>query len=174
MSGALELHHKPRGATSFSLVTARKATLSAQGLAWPVVHGGALDPFAEGLLPLLLGPATRVFDLLHALPKSYVATLAWGIETNTGDLLGEPVAGAPTGGLTEERIAAALATFLGWSEQVPPAFSNKRTGGERAHVKARRGEAVVLPPSRVFLFSATVVAHDLPRSTTLALTCRGG
>jgi tRNA pseudouridine55 synthase len=174
MTSALELHHKPRGATSFSLVAARKAALASEGLSPAIVHGGALDPFAEGLLPLLFGPATRAFDLLHALPKSYVATIAWGFETDTGDLHGESVEVAPASALTEERINAALAGFLGWTDQVPPAFSNKRTGGERAHVKARRGEVVVLPPSRVFLFSASVLAHDLPHSTTLGLTCRGG
>lgn len=173
----IHLAHKARGATSFSLVTGFKQALAAAGedpKALPVVHGGALDPFAEGLLPLLCGPATRLFDLLHALPKGYTAEIRWGTETDTGDLLGDPVAGGDVSGLTAAALDAALARELGWREQLPPAYSNKRVDGERAHVRARRGEVVELEPAPVYLHEARFLAHDLPRWSRVQLVCRGG
>src|SRR5207237_7089908 len=77
-------------------------------------------------------------------------------------------------GLTPQQLDDALATFTGWHEQVPPATSNKRIGGERAYVKAHRGETVDLPPSRVYLHEARWLSHDLPRQSELQITVRGG
>jgi tRNA pseudouridine55 synthase len=71
-------------------------------------------------------------------------------------------------------LDAALVGFRGWHDQVPPATSAKKVGGEPAYRKAHRGEEVVLPPSRVYLHEARWLAHDLPRSSRLELTCRGG
>src|SRR5260221_4408938 len=76
--------------------------------------------------------------------------------------------------VTEAQLEETLPRFLGWSDQVPPATSNKRIGGERAYKKAHRGETVVLPPSRVYLHAARWVAHDLPRASTVELVARGG
>src|SRR4051794_29435898 len=82
------LVHKPVGVTSFSCVRSFQEEM---GDAMRSCHGGTLDPFAEGLLLLLAGPATRLMDLLHAVPKTYVTEIAWGLETHSGDLLGTPV-----------------------------------------------------------------------------------
>src|SRR5205085_314882 len=71
-------------------------------------------------------------------------------------------------------LDAALAGFLGWRDQVPPATSAKKIGGEPAYKKAHRGEEVVLPPSRVYLHEARWLSHDLPGKSRLLLTCRGG
>src|SRR5688500_19101835 len=83
MSPGVHLVHKPVGATSFSLVRAAIDSVEAArpGRRARVCHGGALDPFAEGLMILLVGPATRLFDHLHAVPKTYEATVRWGVET---------------------------------------------------------------------------------------------
>ena len=140
----------------------------------PVCHGGALDPFAEGLVLLLAGPATRLMEQLHPVPKGYLAQVEWGTETDNGDLLGRAIAKGDCSALTPALLDAALAPMLGWTEQVPPAFSNKRIDGERAYLKAHRGEAVVLPPSRVYLHQARFVAHELPQRSSLLLSCRGG
>lgn len=149
--------------------------LTAQGgTRWPVCHGGALDPFAEGLMLVLVGPATKLFPSLHAAPKTYVATVKWGLETDNGDLLGAEVARGETSMLTPERLDAALKPMLGWTEQVPPMHSNKRVDGERAWAKAHRGEKFELPPSRVYLHSARWVSHALPDTSVLELVCRGG
>ena len=140
----------------------------------PVCHGGALDPFAEGLLLLLEGPATRLMELLHAVPKEYEVEIAWGAETDNGDPLGRVMATGDASALTPARLDASLGPFLGWTEQVPPATSNKRIGGERAYVRAHRGEVVVLPPSRVYLHEARWLLHELPARSRLWLSSRGG
>lgn len=170
MKAGIHLFHKPVGVTSFSIV--RDAQSAADGLS--LCHGGTLDPFAEGLLLLLAGEATRLMDLLHELPKTYVATVAWGRETDTGDAGGVTTLSGDAGGLTESQLWAALKPFIGWTEQVPPATSAKKIDGEPAYKKAHRGEEVVLPPSRVYLHGAHFTKHDLPRSSTLTIVCRGG
>jgi tRNA pseudouridine55 synthase len=165
----IHLLHKKAGETSFSLV---RAFAESTGLR--SCHGGALDPFAEGLLLILAGPATRLFELLHPIPKTYQAEIAWGAETDNGDPLGAVVARGDASSLDPSKLDSALISHLGWREQVPPATSNKRVDGERAYVRAHRGEQVVLPPSRVYLHEARFLAHDLPRSSTLRLVTRGG
>jgi tRNA pseudouridine55 synthase len=151
---------------------------AAFGGPWPlkVSHGGVLDPFAEGLLVLLVGAANRLFERLHEVPKRYVARVAWGRETTTGDALGETqwVGDAPTAALTQARLDEALARFVGWASQVPPATSNKRVEGERAYVRAHRGETVRLPPQQVYCHAARWVSHALPSHSTLELEVRGG
>jgi tRNA pseudouridine55 synthase len=176
LAPGIHLVHKPLGETSFTSVRAAMAELEAArpGKRVPVCHGGTLDPFAEGLLLLLVGPATRLMDLLHAVPKRYVAEVVWGAETDNGDLLGRVVHQGDTSALTPGALEAALAGFQGWQEQVPPATSAKKVGGEPAYRKAHRGEEVVLPPSRVYLHTARWLSHALPRSSRLELVCRGG
>ena len=169
MRPGIHLVHKKPGETSFSLV---RAFTGSTGLR--ACHGGVLDPFAEGLLLILAGPATRLFELLHPIPKTYEAEIAWGVETDNGDPLGTPVAQGDASSLEPAQLDSALIGHLGWREQVPPATSNKRVEGERAYVRAHRGEEVVLPPSRVYLHEARFLAHDLPRSSRLRLVVRGG
>jgi tRNA pseudouridine55 synthase len=170
---ALWLVHKPVGVTSFALVDEFRAKAQA-ATRFKVMHGGVLDPFADGLVVLLVGAATRLFERLHEVPKTYVATVAWGAETDTLDGGGAVVARGDAAGLTPERLDAALANFLGWRDQVPPATSNKRVDGERAYVRAHRGEDVVVPSSRVYLHAARWRSHALPGSSVLELTCGGG
>jgi len=176
MSPGIHLVHKPVGATSFSLVqSAIESTRAARPQRRPrVCHGGTLDPFAHGLLLLLVGPATRLFDHLHDVPKVYEATVRWGVETDNGDPLGRPTFSGDAAALSPHQLEDALASFLGWHDQVPPATSAKRIDGERAYAKAHRGETVVLPPSRVYLHEATWLGHVLPRESRLRLVVRGG
>ncbi len=179
MDGTLEpgilLAHKPVGGTSFQVVRQRVAAFREAGHKKPAVgHGGTLDPFAHGLLLVLQGQATRLMELMHPLPKTYEATVAWGRETDTCDLQGQGISEGDAQALTPDALEAALAGLLGWRDQVPPATSAKRIDGERAYAKAHRGEEVVLPPSRVYLHAARWLSHDLPRSSRLRITCRGG
>lgn len=171
----LWLLHKPVGAGSGALVRAFGEE-RARALPRPpkLVHGGALDPFAEGLLPVLEGPSTRLMEALHPIPKRYVAQLQFGAETDTGDGGGVIGARGDPAGLRPEAIEAALAGFLGWHAQVPPATSNKRIDGERAWVRAHRGEEVVLPPSRVYLHTCTLDALEPSGLARLTLVVRGG
>jgi tRNA pseudouridine55 synthase len=180
LSPGIHLVHKPVGRTSFSLV--KEALLAAGNsprLPLPrrreaICHGGALDPFASGLVLLLVEPATKLFDHLHAIPKSYEATVRWGIETDNGDPLGRVVSTGDASALAPRLLDDALAGFVGWKDQVPPATSNKRIAGERAYVKAHRGETFELPPSRVYLHEARWLGHDLPRESRLRIVSRGG
>ncbi len=174
VSPGIHLIHKEPGATSFSEVQRLREEIARSGQKLRVCHGGALDPFAEGLLLLLVGPATKLMDYLHRAPKTYEATIEWGSETDNGDPTGHVVAEGDASSLAPTRIEQALASFIGWHEQVPPATSNKRIGGERAYRKAHRGEAVTLPPTRVFLHSIAVIEHGLPARSRLRLITGGG
>lgn len=174
MSPGIYLLHKPVGPSSFSLVRESMATVAAEGRRLKVCHGGTLDPFAHGLLLMLVGPATRLFEHLHGVPKVYEGTVRWGVETDNGDPGGRVTSEGDTSGLTPERLDEALATFVGWQEQVPPATSAKRVDGERAYLKAHRGEAVVMPPARVYLHEASWLGHELPRESRLRIVVRGG
>lgn len=177
MQAGIHLVHKPEGPSSSSLVEAFREEMRAAGLRpgkLPVCHGGALDPFAQGLVLLLAGPATRLMELLHPIPKVYEAEIAWGAETETGDPLGRVVRAGDASALTSALLDEALGEHLGWRDQVPPAHSNKRVRGERAYERAWRGEVVALPASRVYLHEARFLEHELPRRSRLLLACRGG
>ncbi|HYZ87808.1 MAG TPA: tRNA pseudouridine(55) synthase TruB [Myxococcales bacterium] len=169
----IHLLHKPRGATSFSLVQPFLSEARGRNRL-PVCHGGALDPFAHGLMLLLAGRATRLFETLHEIAKEYEAEVAWGAETDNGDPLGRVIARGDATVVDPHKLDEVLPSFLGWREQVPPATSNKRIDGERAYARAQRGEAVQLPPARVYLHEARWIAHDLPRASRLRLVVRGG
>lgn len=165
--------HKPPGVSSASLVDDFRRTHGGN-FTLKVSHGGVLDPFAEGLVLLLVGAANRLFEALHEVPKTYVAQVHWGLETDTGDAGGREVRRGDASALTADQLDAALLRFRGWSAQTPPATSNKRIDGERAYVKAHRGEEVVLPPQQVYLHSARWLSHQLPSSSTLEVVVRGG
>lgn len=177
MSPGIHLFHKPVGPTSFSIVRRciAEAEAAAPGRTRPALcHGGTLDPFASGLLLILVEPATRLFDHLHNIPKTYHAVVRWGIETDNGDPGGKVLREADPVSLDPRRLDETLRTFLGWHDQIPHPTSARRIDGQRAYVRAQRGEDVVMPPSRVYLHEARWVSHDLPRFSHLRLTARGG
>jgi tRNA pseudouridine55 synthase len=176
MTPGIYLVHKPVGPTSFSVVQTFIQSARADRTRKPpaVCHGGTLDPFASGLLLILVEPATRLFDYLHDIPKIYEATVRWGTETDNGDPHGRITSTADTSSLSPQQLDDALQTFVGWHEQIPHATSSKRIEGERAYLKAHRGETVVMPPTRVYLHEARWLSHDLPQQSRLQVTVRGG
>jgi tRNA pseudouridine55 synthase len=121
-----------------------------------VGHAGTLDPFATGLLLVLVGRLTRAQRFLMALPKSYRAVARLGWSSDTGDREGHLVR---TG-----RVPDRLELPLGEIEQAPPAFSAVRVGGERAYVRARRGEAVEPAPRPVTVHRAELLWHEGERA----------
>jgi tRNA pseudouridine55 synthase len=159
------LVNKTVGPTSFETLDALRPKFAQL----KACHGGALDPFASGLLVVLAGNAVHAFHLLHELPKTYVATIAWGTETDNGDLHGKVIAEGDASAVTQAKLDEALKTQLGWQMQVPPKFSNKRVGKERAWRRAQAGEEFELPAEREYLHEATWLS-----TTELRLTCRGG
>ena len=175
MEAGVYLVHKEAGGTSFDVVRAFTREAREAGLKkYPLGHGGTLDPFARGLLLILAGQATRLMELMHPIPKTYVADIAWGRETDTCDHLGQVITEGDASPLSPALLDTALAIFLGWQDQVPPTTSAKKIGGEAAYRKAHRGEEVILSPSRVYLHEAKWLDHDLPKQSRLELTCRGG
>lgn len=163
----LLLVDKPAGVTSHDVVLAARRAFGESRIG----HAGTLDPFATGLLVLLLGRATRLLPYLDGVPKEYEATIALGRETETDDLEGATVREAAPP--TDEAIAEAVAQLTGELEQIPPAYSAKRVAGRRAYDAARAGQSLELAPAHVRVFGW----HGLAREgTTLRATiaCGGG
>jgi tRNA pseudouridine55 synthase len=136
----LLLIDKPAGVTSHDVVNAARRALGEKRIG----HAGTLDPFATGLLVLLVGQATRLLPYVSGDPKVYAATVRFGAETDTEDLLGAVVREAAPPG--EPSVRAALPSLTGTIEQLPPAYSAKRVAGRRAYELARAGETVALAP----------------------------
>src|SRR5438094_3181804 len=153
---------KPRGPTSHDMVSRVRKALNVKR----VGHAGTLDPLASGLLVMAVGPATRLLRYVQDLPKTYDVTGVLGVETSTLDADGEVTSRADVN-VTPDEIRAAAAAFVGDIEQVPPAVSAIKVGGERAYKLARRGEDVELAPRRVKVFS-----FDVLRTSTDAFEAR--
>jgi tRNA pseudouridine55 synthase len=160
--------NKSAGMTSHDVV-ARVRRLTAQKR---VGHAGTLDPAATGVLPTLLGQATRVAEYLSERGKAYRATIRFGVETETYDAEGKVVNEAPVA-LTREEIAAVLPEFLGEQAQVPPIYSAIKRGGTPLYALARAGKAVELEPRRVVIESLVIVAWETP-DLTLDVECGKG
>jgi len=137
-------------------------------------HTGTLDPFATGLLVVLLGRATRLARFVETQFKTYLATARLGIRTDTDDLTGRVMETSDAvGQLSEEQVAASLAGFLGTQPQRPPQYSAKHVGGERSYAKARRGELVELPEAAVTVRRIEVVEFKAPLVTFRAEVSAG-
>jgi tRNA pseudouridine55 synthase len=124
-----------------------------------VGHSGTLDPFATGLLIVLVGGATRLARFMAGLDKTYLATARLGVTTETDDLLGAVVAQAARP-VTDAEVTDAVAGFLGPQQQRPPAYSARHVDGERSYRLARRGVAVELPESAVVVHAIELVGRD--------------
>jgi tRNA pseudouridine55 synthase len=122
-------------------------------------HGGTLDPFASGVLPLFLGGATRLVEYHLGDPKRYRATICFGAGSTTDDLDGELT---PTEGAAPDREAVerAMASFLGPQMQQPPAYSAIQVGGRRAYRMARSGETPELSPRAITIEALTLLEWD--------------
>jgi tRNA pseudouridine55 synthase len=126
-------------------------------------HTGTLDPFASGLLVVLVGRATRLARFVEGQPKRYLATARLGIQTATDDLTGDVIARFPhPESVPEVRLREELATFLGQHPQRPPAFSAKRVAGERSYRRARRGELMELAEVPVTVHDIELVEYRPP------------
>src|SRR5205085_6916113 len=139
------LYAKPAGKTSHDVVAQVRRRLSEEaGRRVKVGHAGTLDPFATGLLLVLLGSATRAQRFFMELPKTYRAVARLGWTSTTGD---------PEGELLETgRVPEQLSLPVGELMQRPPAYSAVKVGGERLYKKARRGEAVEAAPRPVTVY----------------------
>ena len=139
---------KPAGMTSHDVVDEVRRRLGIRR----VGHGGTLDPAATGVLLVGVGRVTRLLSFAQRAPKRYLAIALFGTSTTTQDAGGEVVERRPTDHLTQELVEAAMKGLQGELSQVPPMMSALKVGGERLHVKARRGEQVEREPRRVTVY----------------------
>lgn len=156
---AVVLVDKPAGPTSHDVVGRVRRALKTRR----VGHTGTLDPFATGLLILCVGPATRLVEYFHLLPKTYEAEIVFGEARDTDDRTGVVTERARVGPeLDAARIGTVLAASRGRSEQRPPDYSAIRKGGERAYEAARRGEPLRLEPRPIDVHEARLEAWRPP------------
>jgi tRNA pseudouridine55 synthase len=150
MDGVL-LIDKPPGVTSHDVVDDIRHILHVRR----VGHTGTLDPFATGVLVILVGRATRLAQFLSGVEKEYEAVIRLGYATDTGDVTGKPIqtneenSGLAPGQWSREQIETALQGLRGEIDQVPPMYSAKKQGGRKLYEMARRGEEVERKPVRV-------------------------
>ena len=153
MFGFLNVY-KPRGLTSHDVVARlRRITKIKQ-----IGHTGTLDPFAEGVLPICIGRATRLIEYL-ADDKAYEGTIQFGFSTNTYDLEGEVVNTSQTK-VTQEDVERALNGFRGEIEQIPPVFSAIKVNGKKLYEYARKGEDVEVPSRKVTIYKLELLSFD--------------
>ena len=143
VSEAVLIVDKPVGPTSFDIVRDLKKIFPKEKIG----HAGSLDPFATGVLILLLGKATKISNSLINSDKTYRATLTLGTETDSLDLTGNSIKTAPIPKLTKEDVVACLKSFEGEWSQLPPMFSAKKVQGVRLYELARMN--VSIPRDRV-------------------------
>ena len=136
---------KPPGVTSHDVVAiARRATGTRR-----IGHTGTLDPFATGLLVLLVGRGTRLIPYVQGEPKVYDATIRFGAETTTDDLTGEVTREAPLP--ASDDVDRAITSLTGRISQQPPDYSAKQVAGRRAYAAARAGKPLALEPTQVMV-----------------------
>ncbi|MGD2124729.1 MAG: tRNA pseudouridine(55) synthase TruB [Desulfobacteraceae bacterium] len=160
---------KDEGESSFSVVKRVKRILGVKKAG----HAGTLDPFATGLLVVLLGQGTKLSSYLMAGGKTYRATLRLGVETDTIDPTGRVVRTRPVPVFKPEYIKEKASGFIGEIEQVPPAFSALKYEGKRAYKLARKGIQVALRKRKVKIHHLEIISFDLPEVTIL-VACSGG
>jgi tRNA pseudouridine55 synthase len=147
---------KPGGMTSHDVVAGVRRALKQPRIG----HAGTLDPMATGVLPLLLGRATRLAQFVSSADKTYLATVRFGQATTTYDAEGDPVGPASRVTLERPALEHLLERFRGRQVQSPPAVSAKRVGGTRAYVLARSTPDLQLPPVTVEVHALTLVGVD--------------
>ena len=138
-----------------------------------VGHGGTLDPLASGLLPILVGAATKFAERIHEATKVYDARVRFGAETTTDDREGTVVRAAEIPALDAPSIAPALDSLRGVILQVPPAFAALKIGGRPAYARARAGEEVQLAARRVQVHRLDVI-EVAPPDLRLLVVCSSG
>jgi tRNA pseudouridine55 synthase len=161
---------KPAGPTSHACVARVRRSYGLRR----VGHGGTLDPAVTGVLPIAIGPATRLLPYLEG-AKAYEAVVQLGQGSDSDDLEGEVHAGGPVPPLRREEIEVLLDRFRGPILQVPPQVSAVHVAGERAYTRARRGESSELAPRPVTIEQLTLLGWDAAGGRLeLAVRCSAG
>lgn len=168
MIGVININ-KPRGVTSSQVVVKIKKLLNLKR----VGHMGTLDPLAQGVLPICVGKATRLFDYFLKKQKTYVATFQFGFQTTTLDLEGE-VEKISKIIPTKNQLEETLNNFKGKILQMPPLYSSKKVGGKKACDEIRKGNAIELKPSEVEIFEYKLLNQIDEKTFEFEITCSAG
>lgn len=157
ISGIINVY-KERGFTSHDVVAKLRGILKQRKIG----HTGTLDPDAEGVLPVCLGKATKVCDLLAEKDKEYEAVLLLGKATDTQDVTGTVTEERPVS-CTKEQIMEIISGFVGVYSQIPPMYSALKVNGRKLCDLARAGVEVERKPREVQIYAIDIVEIDLPR-----------
>jgi tRNA pseudouridine55 synthase len=163
---------KPSGPSSFTVVKRVRALLGKRRE--KVGHGGTLDPFASGVLPICIGEGTKVLAFLLDADKAYEAVARFGVETDTLDVTGKVVAEHGVGDLSAVAVEAALIAFRGPIEQVPPMYSALKRDGRPLYSYARAGETVERAARKVTIHELEMVGFEAPDRARLRVRCSKG
>ena len=167
-SGAILNFYKPVGKSSFWIVKKVRYLIKTK-----VGHAGTLDPFADGVLLLCTGKATKKVSEIMALPKQYVGVITLGVQTETDDLTGEIILKKDVPELSQDKIKEILKKFVGDIYQIPPMFSAKKVGGVRLYHLARKGKVIEREPSLVHIDAIEMLSFD-GADITLRVNCSKG
>ena len=166
-SGIINVY-KEKGFTSFDVVAKLRGILKTKKIG----HTGTLDPDAEGVLPVCIGRATKVCDILTDKDKVYEAVMLLGVETDTQDTSGEVLKEQPVE-VSEEAVREAVLSFVGEYAQVPPMYSALKVNGKKLYELAREGKTVERKARNVNIFSIEILEIDLPR-VRMSVHCSKG
>lgn len=168
MIGVLNIY-KPRGVSSSFVVVKLKKLLNTK----KVGHMGTLDPLAEGVLPICVGRATKLFDYFLKKQKTYVATFQFGYQTSTLDLEGE-IEQKSLNIPTYEQLQLAAKKMIGKSFQMPPKYSSKKISGQKACDLVRSGKDIELKPCEIEIFDFKILNQILQDTFEFEITCSAG
>ena len=163
---------KPAGITSHDVVDRVRRILGTRR----VGHTGTLDPFATGVMVVLVGRATRLAQFLDKDEKEYEATIRFGFETDTGDATGTPKSEAPSPqSVREEHVKAVLPQFTGEIDQLPPMYSAKKVGGKKLYESARKGIEVERKSVKVTITTVELIApRPSDNEVRIRVACSAG
>jgi len=161
---------KPAGISSAEVVRRIKARVKPSR----VGHLGTLDPFATGLLPIMIGEATKLAPFIEGGDKEYEGVIRLGVETDTLDRDGAEVARAEVPAITPEKLAQVARQFTGAIEQVPPVYSAIKRAGVPLYKLARRGEEIAPPQTRRVEIRRIDLAIEAPDAIRFSATCSPG
>jgi tRNA pseudouridine55 synthase len=162
--------NKPQGMTSFDVVAVIRGLLHEKR----VGHAGTLDPMATGVLPVFVGRATKVIDLLPIRQKRYTAAFRLGIRTDTGDITGNIIdETAVKPGIGD--VGSALEQFKGDTEQIPPMYSALKQNGVRLYELARQGIEVERKARKISVFEINLIgSNEVENEYTIDVLCSKG
>ena len=152
--------YKEKGFTSHDVVAKMRGILKQKKIG----HTGTLDPDAEGVLPVCLGSATKLCDLLTDKEKEYVAVMRLGVVTDTQDLSGIVLKETPVTVSSEETLAA-INSFVGEYGQIPPMYSALKVDGKKLYELARQGKEVERKPRQITIYEIEILSVEMPEIT---------